>query len=162
MPMGTFMMAISKTIRLMALVFTNIIMAQFTKAPGNSMLTTGKESNPKVMAPNITGISRMVKSMVRDTKYLQTGQPFKESGIKAWCMARASTNGQMAGRTREAGNIMIWMAMGNLRGTMEDYILVCSKKIKGMGKEYNNGLMEGFMMDNGSTASSTEEPVTKV
>ena len=83
MPMETFMMVISKTIRLMALVFTNIIMAQFTKVIGNSMLTTGKESNPKVMAPNITGYSRMVKSMVRDTKYLQKGQPFKESGIKA-------------------------------------------------------------------------------
>lgn len=42
MPMETSTMVISKTIKLMGLGFTNIIMVQFTKATGNSMLTTGK------------------------------------------------------------------------------------------------------------------------
>lgn len=77
-------------------------------------------------------------------------------------MARASTNGQMAGRTRGAGNIIIWMVLENSLGKTEDSILAYSKKIKDMGKEYNNGQTEGCMMDNGSMASSTEEPVTRV
>ena len=77
-------------------------------------------------------------------------------------MEKARTNGQMGGSTREVGNIMIWMDTESSLGMMAEYIKAPSKRIRDMGKEYNNGQTVESTMDNGNMVSSMERLGTRV